>query len=115
LKRFFEELLPHIPTKKVYVSIDKDCLTPEAALTNWEQGALSLEGLQILLKTIKENLDIVGLDIAGDHSKPVFASSVKRVCSFFDHPKEFTAKNKSEEAIRKVNEETNLAILDTLF
>ena len=74
LKRFFEELLPHIPTKKVYVSIDKDCLTPEAALTNWEQGALSLEGLLILLKTIKSNLDIVGLDIAGDHSKPVFAS-----------------------------------------
>ncbi len=115
LKRFFEELLPYIPTKRVYVSIDKDCLTPEAALTNWEQGALPLEGLLTLLKTIKINLDIVGLDIAGDHSRPVFASSMKRFCSFFDHPKDFTAKNKSEEVIRKVNEETNLAILDALF
>lgn len=115
LKKFFEGLLPHIPTKKVYVSIDKDCLVSDAALTNWEQGALSLEGLLVLLKTIKANLDIVGADIAGDYSKPVFASSLKRICSFVDHPKRFSAKNKSEEMIMKINEETNLALLDTLL
>lgn len=115
LKKFFEEILPHIPTKKVYISIDKDCLTSEGALTNWEQGAMPVEGFLTLLKAIKGHLDIAGVDVAGDYSRPVFASQVKKLCSFFDHPKKFSARNKSEDIIREINQRTNLAILETLF
>jgi len=50
----------------VYISIDKDVLDQESAITNWDQGTLSLENLEKLLLAILRHDRIIGIDICGE-------------------------------------------------
>jgi hypothetical protein len=115
LEEFFLSVLKRLPTRQVYVSIDKDCLRKEYALTNWEEGYLSLDELLLMLKLIKENLDIVGLDITGDYSGIYLKGAYKKFFSKIDHPKHINAKSFPESSVAAVNEETNLKILELLI
>jgi arginase family enzyme len=114
LTEFFLSLLKRIPTEQVYVSIDKDCLKKEYALTNWEEGHMSLEEFLLVLKLIKENLDIIGMDITGDYSKICLVGNYKRFFSKLDHPKNIDAEKFAEPFITATNEKTNLKILELL-
>jgi arginase family enzyme len=114
LKDFFLSLLKRLPTKEVYLSIDKDCLKKEYAITNWEEGHLSLDELLLLVKLIKENQDIIGADIAGDYSQACIQSRFKRMCSYFDRPKGLLADKLPESIVTATNEKTNLKILEAL-
>lgn len=115
LADFTLKLINNLPTRKVYISIDKDVLKKEYALTNWEEGFLHLDQLLIMLKLMRQNLDIIGLDVAGDYSAIKISDKIKALISRFDHPKEFTANNCSLDFIRSVNEQANLAILQAIF
>ncbi|MDD3987551.1 MAG: hypothetical protein WC293_04755 [Candidatus Omnitrophota bacterium] len=115
LNDFLLTVISRLPTKKVYLSIDKDCLKSEYALTNWEEGYLSLEDLLMMLKSIRNNLDILGVDITGDYSKPFFSKRLKSFISRLDHPKDIKADIFSNEKISAVNELTNLKIISALF
>ena len=86
LKAGVQEILKHISTQNVYVSVDKDCLRIEDAITNWEQGTLPLETVAACIAAIRENHAIVGADTVGDYSPPVFNSPLKWVGSFLDRP-----------------------------
>lgn len=114
LVEFFLHVLRRFPLKKVYVSIDKDCLKDEYALTNWEEGRMSLKELLLMLKMIKENLDIIGLDIVGDYSRPDVKGPFKKIASYLDHPKDIRANTLSPAGVTRLNEETNLRILERL-
>jgi arginase family enzyme len=114
LEDFFQNLLKRMPTRKVYVSIDKDCLSNDYALTNWEEGKFSLEEILRLLKLIKQNLDIAGLDITGDYSPIAVKGIFKKITSHLDHPKDIKANTLPESFITALNEETNLKILKLL-
>jgi arginase family enzyme len=114
LKEFFLSLLKNIPTKQVYVSIDKDCLSREYALTNWESGLFSLDELLLMLNLIKENLDIVGMDISGDYSPILTKGLYKSLCSKIDHPGQTSAQKAGESLITATNEATNLKILEAI-
>lgn len=110
---FMLELIKNrISTKQVYVSIDKDCLQPDYALTNWEEGCVSLDELLTMLKLIRDNLDIVGLDITGDYSTPKVKGMVKSFFSRFDHPKDYSARAAHSAFISSVNERTNIKIME---
>ena len=115
LKDFITGVLNKLPSKNVYVSVDKDCLKREFAITNWEEGSLRLDELISMLKLIKENANIIGMDITGDYSKGCIKGVIKRFFSYLDHPKKVAADNLSEAAITAINEETNLKILQALF
>ena len=104
LEDFILAQISNLPTKKVYVSIDKDCLKSDFALTNWEEGKLSLDQLLIMLKIIKEKLDIVGLDITGDYSKISIPGIIKGAISRLDHPKEVKADKFPQDLINSTNE-----------
>ena len=114
LEVFFQNLLKRMPAKKVYVSIDKDCLRNDYALTNWEEGKFSLEELLCLLKLIRQNLDIVGLDITGDYSPISVKGIFKKIASYLDHPKGIEVNTFPESFITGRNEDTNLKILEIL-
>jgi len=111
---FFPRIINRIAAKKVYVSIDKDCLRSEYSLTNWEEGNLGLDELLRVLSLIKEKLDICGLDITGDYSRPKTQSRIKAIFSGLDHPKHYTAKDKPQALINSVNEQTNIKIIESL-
>ncbi|MDO8661816.1 MAG: hypothetical protein Q7K98_01160 [Candidatus Omnitrophota bacterium] len=115
LEDFFRSLIRRLPAEKVYLSIDKDCLRNEFALTNWEEGKLALDELILMLRLIKENLEIVGLDISGDYSKIAPSGLFKDLISRFDHPHKVEADKISGEEITRVNQSTNLKILETIF
>jgi hypothetical protein len=71
-------LLQRIRTRDVYVTIDKDALRPADAVTNWDQGELSLQRLSSLLGGIGTAHRIVGADVVGDWSLPRYAGVVDR-------------------------------------
>jgi len=114
LKNFMLQTASRLKNKKVYVSIDKDCLASQYALANWEEGNFSLDGLLDILGVIKNDLDIVGLDIVGDYSELNIKSKIKSFFSLLDHPKNYSSRNKSREYINSVNEETNMKIMKLL-
>jgi arginase family enzyme len=60
-------ILSAIPTRNVYVSIDKDVLDEDDAITNWDQGDMRLEELLDLLSFIARHKDICGLDLCGEY------------------------------------------------
>ena len=114
LKDFFSSILKRLPTKEVYVSIDKDCLKRNYALTNWEEGFLSLDELLLMLDLIKQELDIVGADITGDYSRIDINGKIKGVLSRLDHPAQSLTEKLSESIITATNEQTNLRLMELL-
>lgn len=61
-KNFSSELI----NGPVYISIDKDVLSPEYAITNWDQGGMSLKELEKLLYIIIRSHPILGIDVCGE-------------------------------------------------
>ena len=111
LTEFFLNVLKHLPAKKVYVTIDKDCLSTEDALTNWEEGNLPLKDLLSMLKTIRDNLDVAGMDVTGDYSPIRINGAFKKIAAYLNHPKNIKAMDLPESSVTAVNEKTNLKIL----
>lgn len=114
LAGFLQGLLARLPTRKVYVSIDKDCLQGSFAVTNWEEGKMTLDELLLMLKLIKENAEIIGADITGDYSPIRLTGAFKQCMSSFDHPKNLKVHTLTESDITSINEKTNLKILQVL-
>jgi arginase family enzyme len=100
--------------RRVYVSIDKDCLTAPFALTNWEEGSLTLELLLSLLQTLRRECEIVGLDVTGEYSPAACSGRWKSWCSAFDHPRDFSARGRSPAEIARINGATNRRIVERL-
>jgi arginase family enzyme len=114
LINLFLPILKRIPTPKVYLSIDKDCLRNEYSITNWEEGLFSLEELLLILKLIMDHVDIVGVDIVGDYSEISVQGKFKQFISYLDHPVGLKTKYLSDALITEVNEGTNIRILELL-
>jgi len=79
----------------VYISVDKDVLNKESALTNWDQGSLSLNELEELLSLILQRQTVMGIDICGEDTTPL---------DWFE----------AEEAEKK-NSHANKALLECVF
>lgn len=80
------EILDAIVTPCVYVSIDKDCMQSQDAITNWEQGTLPLNTVVKCIERIAKLHTIVGADTVGDYSRPIFTSPFKWIGSLLDRP-----------------------------
>ena len=53
----------------VYISIDKDVLNHDSAITDWDQGNICLDDLKRLLDSIFKNEKVIGMDICGEYSE----------------------------------------------
>ena len=110
---FLRGLLKKISTECIYVSIDKDCLTREAAITNWEQGQITLEWLLSALTCIKNEKTLIGVDITGEYSVIETKGLLKGLFSRYDH--RFAEPAIDIKSAQAINEATNLQILRTLL
>ena len=106
-------MLAAVVTERVYISIDKDCLRPEDAYTNWEQGTLELDFVLRAMAAVGERHVIVGADTVGDYSPPLFRSPFKWVGSLFDRPRNALCFIHPESGLQR-NEAANLKLLDVL-
>ncbi|MBC7786239.1 MAG: arginase family protein [Methylophilaceae bacterium] len=109
------EIISHISTQHVYISIDKDCLSIEDAFTNWEQGSLPLSTVIDTIIAIKKKFEIVGADTVGDYSTPRFRSPLKWIGSLLDRKisrkPDISNRFKSE---LKRNELANISLFNAL-
>jgi hypothetical protein len=76
-------------TVPVYLSIDKDVLSPDVARTNWDQGRLDDSDLLDAIDALSGN--IIGSDITGDVSAYRYATWWKRKLSALDEQPEIDA------------------------
>jgi arginase family enzyme len=111
---FRDYLLERIGTSHVYITIDKDALTLNDAVTNWDQGKLRLSSVLQLLMDVGAKHRIVGADVIGDYSKPLYSGSwrtrmLKKAEVWFDQPMRVP----DSAVARNRNAGTNLALLRT--
>lgn len=59
-------ILREIPTNQIYISIDKDVLRTKDAITNWDQGKMSIDTLTRQLSYLVKHKDVSGLDVCGE-------------------------------------------------
>lgn len=72
---------------RVYVTVDLDCLRSDVAVTNWDSGQFSLEDLTWAIGELRARAGIVGADLCGAWSAPVFARRGQALASRLDHPR----------------------------
>ena len=71
-----ESELSQIPTDVIantiqstlYISIDKDVLSPAFAATNWDQGSLDIATLKEIIAGLAASHKIIGVDICGERA-----------------------------------------------
>lgn len=110
IRQAITDIIERLPTKHIYISIDKDCLNWDCAVTNWEPGVISLDWLLEALKILIDSTTIIGMDIVGDYSRIKTNSLLRKLCSNWDHPHQL-AEGISLRKINEINEATNLKIL----
>ena len=55
-------------SSSIYISIDKDALSPTYAATNWDQGSLTLDALKDCITALTASSKILGVDICGERA-----------------------------------------------
>ncbi|MCK0196738.1 arginase [Ancylobacter sp. 6x-1] len=79
-----DDLLSAIPTRRVWITIDKDVLGPDEALTNWDQGELPLACVEAAIRHLARECEIVGADICGDYNPAPYRQPFKSLEAFLD-------------------------------
>lgn len=64
-----ETVLKILHSENVYISIDKDAMSPDEAATNWDQGSLTFSCMEEILQNIFACKNILGVDICGERAK----------------------------------------------
>ena len=54
---------------RIYISIDKDALSPTYAATNWDQGSLDVATLKEIIACLATSHKIIGVDICGERAR----------------------------------------------
>lgn len=87
-----------IPTRDLYISIDKDVLAPDDGLTNWGAGDLPLAHLLAWIERLGQHRRVIGADVCGEWALA---------------PSQLVPSLQDRRAIR-LNEGANLAIIQAL-
>lgn len=68
----------------VYISIDKDVLRSEDAVSDWDQGSMTIDEMTFLLETIIRSHKVLGADICGECSNTLRLISDRHVTAIND-------------------------------
>ena len=101
LKTFTEEVM-RLRGESIYVTVDMDCLSSENAVTNWDQGKVSAQEIAEALALLHAETKVIGGDLCGAWSEPIFERPLQRVASAIDHDRLVLP---PPETIRKTNME----------
>jgi hypothetical protein len=85
-RAMFNDWLDHYHDRPVYVTIDLDCLVAGEAVTNWENGRFTCADLIWALGKLRRRVEVIGGDLCGGWSRPLYATRFQRLASWFDHP-----------------------------
>jgi arginase family enzyme len=86
IEQGLDVIIPLITTAAIWLSIDKDVLPEDEALTNWDQGQMPLAAVVQAIRTLGARKRIVGADICGEFSRPEHRNLFKRWEARMDQP-----------------------------
>ena len=109
VKHFFQRLAKELRGENVYLSIDKDCLEMTAGKSDWEHGKMKLEELLEGLQELSRSCHLVGADLCGEQAPQRLRGFSKN----WDAGR-FPGRFSHSETTDRLNEKTNLRILDVL-
>jgi arginase family enzyme len=112
IREFLEPLQDQLASRPLYISLDKDVMTADEAVVNWDSGHLTLAEVQIILKCLLNLAGgrLAGFDVVGDWSPVCVQGGLRRTMHFIMHPA--LAIDPAEAPLR--NQEANLALLEDL-
>jgi hypothetical protein len=105
---FIGDLDARLPDTPLWISLDKDVLSPEEATTNWDQGFVKLDEILEAIAILARRREIRGIDVCGDYSQPQFRGLFRFVLSLFDRPRQALPSNEAIE----INALSNRRIID---
>ncbi len=85
-KAMFTDWLDHNHDRRVYVTIDIDCLAAGEAITNWENGRFTCADIIWALRGLRQRAQVIGGDLCGAWSRPLYATRFQKLAGWFDHP-----------------------------
>jgi hypothetical protein len=96
----------------LYISLDKDVMSPADAVVNWDSGHLALPEVESILQAFlgAARGNLAGMDIVGDWSPVRLRGLLRRFLHLTEHPS--LTVDAAEAVLR--NERTNLVLLDQL-
>ncbi|MER3546518.1 MAG: arginase [Rhodanobacteraceae bacterium] len=100
-----------LPEAAVWITIDKDVLPEDEALTNWDQGRMPLCAVLEVIRAVAAERRVIGADVCGEFSPPAHANWFKRVEARMDQPR----RGASDAAALAANARVNCALAETLF
>lgn len=105
-----ERLAESLAGKNVYISIDKDVLNKEEAISDWDQGELKLDDMLTIIKGIAKSANIIGVDVCGERAPEPVHGLLKKI----DSGRTFKNKIRKFEEANRINEQSNLKILHAI-
>ena len=111
-ENFIEKLLPLITTSEIYITVDKDVLSQDDVITNWDQGKMRLPVLLEMLKTLTKKYNVLGVDVVGDYSTKDYGGTFaakwkKKLEIMMDQPKD----NYQDKDITSLNSASNMELI----
>jgi hypothetical protein len=95
----------------LYISFDRDVLSSEQSVVNWDSGHLVFSEVLALIKAFRAaSAGLAGLDVVGDWSPVRVVGMFRRVLHWTEHPR----LSVDPERARMINEDVNLTLLDSL-
>ncbi len=73
-----------LPDAPLWITLDKDVLTPAEAVTNWDQGRLTLEQVLSAIGRFAARRPILGMDVCGDYSPDTDLGLVRAILAHSD-------------------------------
>ncbi|MBS7543933.1 hypothetical protein [Ancylobacter oerskovii] len=104
------DIARRLPEAPVWISLDKDALTADEAVTNWDQGRLRLDAVLEAIETIAARCPVIGMDVCGDYSPEGSLGTVRSLLARLDRDQRPVP---PDDGIA-VNEATNLRILSAM-
>ncbi len=104
-----DRLAARLAGKNVYISIDKDVLDKQSAITDWDQGRLSITELQSLIEKISRTANLVGADVCGEMAP----ERIKGLFKIVDSGRGLHWRKPDWTKVNAVNEQTNLRIVES--
>jgi len=83
----FERFAMGLAGRDVYITVDLDCLRSEEAVTNWENGLFEADDVAWAIGRLRNVVRVIGGDLCGAWSRPVYARWRQRFAGNWDHPK----------------------------
>ena len=83
----FAEFAEGLAGGRAYVTVDLDCLRSQEARTNWENGEFTADDVAWAIGQLRRHAQVVGGDVCGAYSAPVFQRPFQRIAGWWDHPR----------------------------